>query len=75
MAKRIERIDFQMVCRRCDSFGIVFEGVEDASPSTVIQCRKCGSPRGTLGQLRALALSGNVDLAKPERGDRGPLRP
>lgn len=75
MAKRIERIDFQLVCRRCDSFGIVFEGVEDASPSTVIQCRKCGSPRGTLGQLRALSLSTSVDLAKPQGRDRRPLRP
>lgn len=75
MAKQIERIDFQLVCRRCDGFGIVFEGVEDASPSTLIQCRKCGAPRGTLGQLRALSLSGAADLAKPEGRDRGPLRP
>ncbi|AUC99085.1 MULTISPECIES: hypothetical protein [Bradyrhizobium] len=75
MAKQIERIDFQLVCRRCDGFGIVFEGVEDASPSTVIQCRKCGSPRGTLGQLRALSLSSSVDQAKPEGSDHRPLRP
>ncbi|MBK5653236.1 MAG: hypothetical protein I4N50_16425 [Rhizobium sp.] len=53
----------------------MFEGVEDASPSTVIQCRKCGSPRGTLGQLRALSLSSSVDQAKPEGSDHRPLRP
>jgi ribosomal protein S14 len=53
---------FEIVCRVCDGLGIVFECAEDAPSSTVIKCRHCGGPRGTLGDLRGLAASGKQDL-------------
>ncbi len=81
MAKRIERIDFQMVCRRCDSFGIVFEGVEDASPSTVIQCRNAARPAARSGsyarwQAWAMSISPSLNAVIADRYDSngGPPR-
>jgi hypothetical protein len=63
---------FQIICINCDAIGIVLDHPQDA-PSTPIQCRHCGVPRGTLGDLRSLALrSGRLDdlelpLSKPRR--------
>jgi hypothetical protein len=56
------RPDFRIVCINCDSLGIVFDCTEDASPSTVIMCRRCGAPRGTLGDLRSLSYATRHDL-------------
>jgi hypothetical protein len=53
---------FEIVCRICDGLGIIFECAENAPASTPIVCRHCGAPRGTLGQLRSLSLSGKQDL-------------
>jgi len=53
---------FQIVCRICDGLGIVFDCREDAPASTVIKCRPCGAPRGTLGDLRLLSCSGKESL-------------
>lgn len=48
---------FQIICINCDALGIVFDCVEDAASSTLIKCRGCGAPRGTLGDLRQLELT------------------
>jgi hypothetical protein len=56
------RPDFRIVCINCDSLGIVFDCTEDASPSTLIMCRRCGAPRGTLGDLRNLSDATRHDL-------------
>ena len=53
---------FQIVCVICDGLGIVFDCREDASESTLIKCRHCGAPRGTLGELRLLSYSGKKSL-------------
>jgi hypothetical protein len=53
---------FQIVCKTCDGLGIIFECSEDAPSSTLIKCRHCAAPRGTLGQLRELSISGREDL-------------
>ncbi len=44
---------FQIVCKLCDGLGIVFDCTEGAPFNTVIKCRHCGAPRGTLGDLEA----------------------
>lgn len=53
---------FEIICKVCDGLGISFECAENAPSSTPIRCRHCGSPRGTLGDLRALSTSGKYDL-------------
>ena len=58
----IARPVFKIVCINCDSLGIVFDCPEGAPPSTQINCRHCGVPRGTLGELRALSCSDRRDL-------------
>ncbi len=57
-----KRFDFKIVCVNCDTLGIVFDGEENAAASTLIRCRHCGAPRGTLGDLRKLSVA-----AKPDR--------
>lgn len=54
--------EFRIVCINCDALGIAFDCAEDAPSSTKIRCRNCGAPRGTLGDLRTLALSDRQDL-------------
>jgi hypothetical protein len=52
---------FQLVCVNCDALGIVLDYAEDGPSSAQIKCRGCGAPRGTLGDLRNLALSDRSD--------------
>jgi ribosomal protein S27E len=52
---------FQIICINCDAIGIVLDHPQDAPPSTPIKCRHCGAPRGTLGDLRDLAIRRNID--------------
>ena len=54
--------EFRIVCINCDALGIAFDCAEDAPSSTRIRCRNCGAPRGTLGDLRNLAVSDRQDL-------------
>ena len=49
-------IDFQMVCGDCGSLGIRIEDPESASRGSIIYCEDCGTPRGTVGALRDLAV-------------------
>jgi hypothetical protein len=53
---------FQLVCVNCDALGIVLDHAEHAPSSAPIKCRGCGAPRGTLGDLRDLALSDRTDI-------------
>ena len=53
---------FQIVCKMCDGVGIIFDCPESAPSSTVIKCRHCSAPRGTLGALRDLSVSGKQDV-------------
>jgi len=59
---------FEIICTGCDGLGIIFECAEGAPPSTLIKCRHCGGPRGTLGDLRQLSVSGKQDFFEIERG-------
>jgi hypothetical protein len=56
------RASFDVVCKLCDGLGIVFDCPENAPSYTPIKCRHCGAPRGTLGDLRNLSISGKQDL-------------
>ena len=56
------RPGFKIVCINCDALGIVFDCTEDSPPSTLIMCRHCGAPRGTLGDLRNLSYATRNDL-------------
>jgi hypothetical protein len=62
LQKSTDVSQFQIVCGICDGLGIVFDCKEDAPASTVIRCRPCGAPRGTLGDLRLLSCSGKESL-------------
>ena len=62
VAQKPSQAAFNIVCKVCDGLGIVFDCGEDAPSSTQIKCRHCGAPRGTLGDLRNLSLSGKPDL-------------
>jgi hypothetical protein len=53
---------FQLVCINCDALGIVLDYAEGAPLSTPIKCSYCGAPRGTLGDLRNLALSDRNEI-------------
>jgi hypothetical protein len=57
----IVRPRFQLVCVNCDALGIILDYVEGAPSSTPIKCRDCGALRGTLGDLRNLALADQRD--------------
>jgi hypothetical protein len=50
------RSAFQLVCIDCDTLGIVLDYAEGAPLSTPIKCRGCGGFRGTLADLRHMAL-------------------
>ena len=53
---------FQLVCAKCDSVGVIIDHGELAPPSTIVRCSHCEAARGTLGELRDLAVSGRRDL-------------
>jgi hypothetical protein len=57
---------FQLICVNCGALGIVFDYTEDAPLSTSINCRDCGALRGTLGDLRNLALPDQRDVFDSE---------
>jgi hypothetical protein len=57
---------FQLICINCDALGIVFDYAEGAPSSTPIKCRDCDALRGTLGDLRNLALRDRRDCLDPD---------
>jgi hypothetical protein len=56
------RPSFHLICIDCHALGIVLDHAANAPSSTLIKCRHCGAPRGTLGDLRSLAQSTRHDL-------------
>jgi hypothetical protein len=56
------RSRFQLICINCDALGIVLDYPDNAPSSTQIKCQGCQAPRGTIGDLRTLALSDRRDL-------------
>jgi len=56
-----ERSAFKIVCTDCGSLSIKVVDPVRAIDSTPVECRRCGCIRGTLADLRGLALhSGDI---------------
>jgi hypothetical protein len=53
-----EQSEFKTVCDACGSLGIKIAHPESGPESAVVECARCGGPRGTLGALRELAQKG-----------------
>jgi hypothetical protein len=53
---------FKFVCDACGSMSIKVAKPEQAPETTIVECGRCNSPRGTLASLRALATEGRSDL-------------
>jgi hypothetical protein len=62
---------FQLVCAKCDSVGVIIDHGELAPASSIVRCSHCEAARGTLGELRNLAITGRRDLFDTA----GPTRP
>jgi hypothetical protein len=54
-----ERSGFNIVCIDCGSLSIKVADPVHAVDTTPVECARCGSIRGTLADLRGLALSGS----------------
>lgn len=52
---------FHVICVNCDGISVAFDYREDAPSQTIIKCRLCGAPRGSLGDLRKAAVSASID--------------
>ena len=50
---------FKIVCDDCGSLSIKVADPGHAGETTPIECARCGAVRGTLAELRGLALSGS----------------
>jgi hypothetical protein len=53
---------FKFVCDACGSMSIKVAKPEQAPETTIVECGRCNSPRGTLASLRALATQGRSEL-------------
>jgi hypothetical protein len=53
---------FKFVCDACGSMTIKVAYPERAPETTIVECGRCSSPRGTLAALRDLARQGRSDL-------------
>jgi len=53
---------FQFVCEVCGSLTIKVAHPDRAPDTTIVECGRCNSPRGTLAALRDLARQGRSDL-------------
>jgi hypothetical protein len=57
-----EIASFKFVCAACGSLAIKIADLECAPVTTVVECARCGSPRGTLAALQDLARRGKRQL-------------
>jgi hypothetical protein len=53
---------FKFVCEACGSLTIKVAHPDRAADTTIVECGRCNSPRGTLAALRDLARQGRGDL-------------
>lgn len=52
-----ERSGFKIVCNDCGSLSIKVVDPVNAKGTTPVECARCGAVRGTLADLRCLAIS------------------
>jgi hypothetical protein len=62
LTKMSELPKFKFICDACGSMSIKVEQSDGASETTIVNCGRCSSPRGTLAALRYLARNGRSDL-------------
>ena len=55
-------IAFQIVCAKCGCLSIKIEAPLKASRQDIVYCGDCGSSRGTVGELRDLAVQRYPDV-------------
>jgi hypothetical protein len=48
---------FDIICTKCNGFGIAIDDPINAPDDAIIKCRSCNVPRGTMGSLRQIARS------------------
>jgi hypothetical protein len=58
----LEVAKFKFVCDACGSLAIKIAYPECAPVTTVVECARCSSPRGTLAALHELAENGKSEL-------------
>jgi hypothetical protein len=57
-----EASKFKFVCAVCGSLTIKVTHPEHAAPTTLVECARCDSPRGTIAALHELASRGRSEL-------------
>jgi ribosomal protein S27AE len=48
---------FELVCNRCGSLTVALPSAVECAPLVMLNCGRCGAPRGTLQALRELSVS------------------
>src|SRR3954447_20536702 len=54
----VRQSEFQFVCEACGSLTIKVAHPDRAPDTTIVECGRCNSPRGTLAALRHFARQG-----------------
>jgi hypothetical protein len=67
------KFEFQIVCIDCGCLAIRIEDPVYSSRDAIVYCGDCGGSRGTLGDLRDLAVQTNTEVTLPSRS-RLPFR-
>ena len=62
-----DKFEFQIVCIDCGCLSIRIEDPVCASRDAIVYCSDCGGSRGTLGDLRDLAVQTNSEVTLPAR--------
>jgi hypothetical protein len=57
----LEDQKFKFICDACGSMTIKVAHPDQAPGTTIVECGRCNSPRGTLAALRNLARQGRSD--------------
>jgi len=55
----IDQTDFMIVCASCGSVSIKFACTREA-PSSIVECGRCGAPRGSAAAFRNLVRDGKT---------------
>ena len=63
-----ERSGFEIVCNACGGLSIKVADPANAQDTTPVECVRCGAMRGTLADLRGLALR-NGDIFEFQSGE------
>ena len=54
--------DFKMICEQCGSLTVALPLEASPAPQSVLNCGRCGAPRGTLQALRKRSALADLKL-------------